>query len=308
MTATSRSVELRTIAQRIAAALPMDVAEVVLTASVSRGVADDISDIEMLIVTENDLDVTDCFTLAAACGLTDLGTWGRQDVPTKRVSGYSDGAPVELIWWSRAYAQTAVDAIFTSDLSATADAIASGVALRTSGQLVRWQERLRHYPNDLASTRIEDAALKWGGFHAAGLLTLLRPGERLALLEWIVDDAARVVRIIFALNCVWQPTSKRARRSDRSIAPQACRSGRADRGGATGIRSPPCAPHHDCTSVGNARTRARRAERQPGESGSEKANRSWFSCLPTTERGQGALRNARPADDLWPTIAYARVG
>lgn len=136
--------------------------------------------------------------------------------------------------------------------------------MRTSGQLVRWQERLRHYPNDLASTRIEDAALKWGGFHAAGLLTLLRPGERLALLEWIVDDAARVVRIIFALNCVWQPTSKRARRSDRSIAPQACRSGRADRGGATGIRSPPCAPHHDCTSVGNARTRARRAERQPG--------------------------------------------
>jgi len=41
------------------------------------------------------------------------------------------------------------------------------------------------------------------------VLTLLRPGERLALLEWMVDDAARVVRIVFALNGVWQPTLKR---------------------------------------------------------------------------------------------------
>ena len=28
-------------------------------------------------------------------------------------------------------------------------------------------------------------------------------------MEWIVDDAARVVRIVFALNRVWQPTLKR---------------------------------------------------------------------------------------------------
>jgi hypothetical protein len=209
MTATPRSVGLRSIAQRIADTLPTVIDEVVLTGSVSRGVADDISDIEMLIVTRGDLDLADCFSLAAAAGLTDLGTWGRQDVPTKRVSGYCDGAPVELIWWSRAYAQTAIDAIFADDLSATADAMANGVALRTSGLLAQWQERLRHYPDELAEARIEDAALKWGGFHAAGLLTLLRPGERLALLEWMVDDAARVVRIVCALNRVWQPTSKR---------------------------------------------------------------------------------------------------
>jgi hypothetical protein len=209
VTATARSVELRSIAQAIADALPSPVDEVVLTGSVSRGVADDISDIEMLIVTQGELDLEDCFALAAACGVTDLGTWGQQGVPTKRVSGYRDGAPIELIWWSRAHAATAIDAIFAGDLSATADAMANGVALRTSGLLAQWQERLRSYPDELASARIEDAALKWGGFHAAGLLTLVRPGERLALLEWIVDDAARIVRIVFALNHVWQPTLKR---------------------------------------------------------------------------------------------------
>jgi predicted nucleotidyltransferase len=50
--ATARSVELRSIAQGITDALPMTVVEVVLTGSVSRGVADEISDIEMLLVTE----------------------------------------------------------------------------------------------------------------------------------------------------------------------------------------------------------------------------------------------------------------
>jgi hypothetical protein len=209
VTATARSVELRSIAQAIADALPSTVDEVVLTGSVSRGVADDISDIEMLIVTQGELDLEDCFALAAACGVTDLGTWGQQGVPTKRVSGYRDGAPIELIWWSRAHAASAIDAIFAGDLSATADAMANGVALRTSGLLAQWQERLRDYPDELARAWIEDAALKWGGFHAAGLLTLLRPGERLALLEWMVDDAARIVRIVFTLNRVWQPTLKR---------------------------------------------------------------------------------------------------
>ena len=209
MTATARNVMLRSIAQGIADTLPLEVEEVVLTGSVSRGVADDVSDIEMLIVTQGELDIGDCFSLAAACGVTDLGTWGQQGVPTKRVSGYRDGVPVELIWWSRAHAETAIDAVFAGDLSASADAIANGVALRTSGLLAQWQERLRHYPDELAKARIEDAALKWGGFAPAGLLTLLRPRERLALLDWMVDDASRVVRIIFALNRVWQPTLKR---------------------------------------------------------------------------------------------------
>jgi hypothetical protein len=176
----------------------------------------------MLIVTRGEFELADCFSLAAACGVTDLGTWGAQGVPTKRVSGYRDGVPIELIWWSRAHAESAIDAIFEGDLSATADAIASGVPLRTSGLLAQWQQRLRHYPDELACARIEDAALTWGGFAAAGLLTLVRPGERLALVERMVDDASRVVRIVFALNRVWQPTLKRLadRAATLALAPE----------------------------------------------------------------------------------------
>jgi predicted nucleotidyltransferase len=209
METTARSVELRAIAQDVADALPATVEEVVLTGSVSRGVADDVSDIEMLVVTRDEPDLEECFSLAAAAGLSDLGTWGQQGVPTKRVSGNRDGAALELVWWSHTHAESAVDAVFEVDSSTTADALAHGVALRTSGLLEQWQERLRDYPEELARARIEDAALTWGGFAAAGLLTIVRPGERLAQLERMVDDATRVLRIVFALNRVWQPTTKR---------------------------------------------------------------------------------------------------
>src|SRR5256714_15416057 len=158
MAVTPQTVALRSIAQAVADALPATAEEAVLTGSVSRGVADDVSDIEMLIVTRDQFELEDCFALAAACGLADLGTWGPQGVPAKRVSGYRGRAPVALIWWSRAHAETAIDAIFTGDPSATADAMAHGVALRTSGLLAEWQERLRHYPDHVAPAGKGDCA------------------------------------------------------------------------------------------------------------------------------------------------------
>jgi predicted nucleotidyltransferase len=207
---TARSSELRDLAQGIVDALPLEVAEeVVLTGSVSRGVADELSDIEMLIVTPQQLELTACFEHARAAGLEQLDTWGAQDTPARRVFGFLEDVPLELIWWSREHAESSIDAVFRGDASSTADALAHGVPLRTSGSLARWQRRLRDYPPELAAARIEEAALTWGGFAPAGLLTLARAGERLALVERMLDDATRVLRIVYALNRVWQPTNKR---------------------------------------------------------------------------------------------------
>jgi predicted nucleotidyltransferase len=214
-----RSQHLQDLAQRVADALPLEVAEeVVLTGSVSRGVADEISDIEMLIVTPEPMELAACFEHARAAGLEELDTWGDQSSPTKRVSGFLDGVPLELVWWSREYAESSIDSCFGSDTSSAADAITHGVALRTLGSLSRWQARLNDYPEELARARIEDAALTWGGFTPAGLLTLARPGERLARTERMLDDALRVLRIVYALNRVWEPTSKRLAARVASLA------------------------------------------------------------------------------------------
>lgn len=208
--ATTRSKTLQTLAQRVADALPAEVAEeVVLTGSVSRGVADGVSDIEMLVVTREPLELEDCFGLARAAGLEGLDTWGAQGGPARRVSGYRERVPIELVWWPREYAEAQIDALLAGEVSSSADALAHGVPLRTTGRLAAWQGRLREYPQELAAAQIEGAALPWGGFTPAGVLTLVRPGERLTLIEWIFDGATRVLTIVFALNRVWQPTTKR---------------------------------------------------------------------------------------------------
>jgi predicted nucleotidyltransferase len=214
--ATARTEELRALAQRIADALPPEVIEVVLTGSVSRGVADDVSDIEMLCVTERALSLEEAFELARSAGLEGRESWGDPSTPTRRVFGYLDAEPVETIWWSRELAEE----LFAS--GGSAEAIANGVALRSSGLLAHWQERLADYPDALVAERVENAAERWGGFTPAGLLTIVRPDCALARMEWMVDAAQRVLAIVFALNRVHQPTAKRlaARIEPLAIKPE----------------------------------------------------------------------------------------
>jgi hypothetical protein len=214
--ATPRSDELRAVAQRVADALPAD--EVALTGSVSRGVADDVSDIEMLVVVPEPLTLEECFALVEAAGLTGLDTWGNPATPTRRVSGYLDGVPIETIWWHRALAEEQLAA----PSQATGDALLNAIPLKTNGLLAQWQQGLRDYPEELAVARIEEAAERWGGFTPAGLLTVVRPGDRMQLLEWLLDAATRVLTIVYALNRTWQPTSKRlaARLEPLAVKPE----------------------------------------------------------------------------------------
>jgi len=163
----------------------------------------------MLVVTSEQLELAECFEHARKVGLHGLDTWGDQGTTSSRVFGYYHGVPIELIWWTRDHAEASVAALLAGEQSSAADALANGVALRTVGLLDRWQDSLRAYPEDLAAARIEEAALTWGGYAPAGILTIARPGERLALVERLLDDAARVLRVVYALNRVWEPTSKR---------------------------------------------------------------------------------------------------
>jgi predicted nucleotidyltransferase len=195
----ARSIELLELARRIVDALPHDVVqEAAVTGSVSRGVADDLSDIEMLLVTSGELSLGECFELARAAGLEQLSTWGPQNVPTRRVFGYFHGVPIELVWWSGGHAETA--------FAGSGDAIVHAVPLRTAGRLGRWQAELETVP---VETICEEAALPWGGFAPEGILTIARPRETLSRLEWTVDGANRVLRIVYAVNGLWAPTAKR---------------------------------------------------------------------------------------------------
>jgi hypothetical protein len=203
---TARSDELRALAQRISDGLPGFVEEVVLTGSVSRGAADERSDVEMLVVTAEQVSREEAF---GSSGLPEPQSWGPQGTRASRVFGYRDGVPIEQIWWSKAFAAERVDALFAGETPSTADALAHGLPVRTAGLLAEWQARLALYPEELAATRIEAAAETWGGYAPEAVLTVTRPGERVALVQRMVGDAERILQIVFALNRTWEPTLKR---------------------------------------------------------------------------------------------------
>jgi predicted nucleotidyltransferase len=194
---------LRALAQRLANAFPPEVVEVVLTGSVSRGVADELSDIEMLVLTEEQVSLEEAFALCEGAGLTDTDTWGDPATPTRRVHGYLDGQSIETIWWYRELAEARFAA------GGSAEALANGVALRGGAWLASAQERLADYPDELVAERCEAAAERWGGWSPRGMLTITRDDTALARMEWLVESAQRVLQIVYAVNRTHQPTAKR---------------------------------------------------------------------------------------------------
>jgi predicted nucleotidyltransferase len=212
---TARNAGLRALAQRLADAFPPQVVEVVLTGSVSRGAADELSDIEMLVLTEEQISLEEAFALCEAAGLTETETWGDPATTTRRVHGYLDGQSIETIWWFPALAE---ERFATRN---SAEALANGVSLRGGELLAGWQERLADYPADLVAERCEAAAERWGGWTPRGILTITRNDTALARMEWLVESAQRVLQIVFALNRVHQPTAKRlaARIEELAVKP-----------------------------------------------------------------------------------------
>lgn len=204
--------ELRSVAQRVADALPATVTDVVLTGSVSRGVADDVSDVEMLVVSAELPTFDESVRAATAAGLANVDTWVPLDRPARHLGGVFEEVAIELVWWSQPFAEERVRALAAGELLeglSTADALLHGVPLRGDELLHGWQQRLRTYPPQLTRALVEDATLMWRGYQPEGMLTLLRPDERVPLIERLVDDARRVARIVFALNHVWEPSLKR---------------------------------------------------------------------------------------------------
>ncbi len=236
-----------------------------LTGSVSRGVADEISDIEMLIVTPEPLELAACFDHARPLRGSKSSIPGASRAG--RPSVFPAGVRACLSSSSGGRASTrspTVDAILLGGPSSAADAIANGLPLRTSGSLSRWQARLGDYPEELARAQIEDAALTWGGFAPEGLLTIARPGERLSRLERMVDDASRVLQIVYALNRVWQPTHKRlaARVAPLAVKPDRL-AGRIEER-SLGARPAARAARPDRAAIRHRRSRAGWPEREPG--------------------------------------------
>jgi hypothetical protein len=86
-----------------------------------------------------------------------------------------------------------------------ADALVHAVPLRTE-RLGVWQSRLAHYPEQLRQRLIETTLAQWA--YPATPAALARREERLRLAASLVHHAHLVLRILFALNRLWEPDWK----------------------------------------------------------------------------------------------------
>jgi Nucleotidyltransferase domain len=198
----TRSDELRAVAERVAALLPETVSDVVLTGSTARGVADGLSDIELLVIADQ---------LPDRLPLENLDTWSPND-SAHWFGGLFEREFVELIWWTRAYVEERVRAIAAGEVVdharlRTAEAILNGLPLRGDGH-ARWAAQLAVYPDGLAEKIVADAAATFRDTESQ-MRSVQRPGDALVLAQRVAEYAEGVLRIVFARNREWEPGWKR---------------------------------------------------------------------------------------------------
>jgi hypothetical protein len=205
--------DLRALAQRIAAAYPeAPEQEIVVTGSVSRGVADEYSDLEILFSEAALRSEDECaeFGRAAGARVTDL--WSGKDHVV--LAGVAFGTPVELIWMPLDAIERRLGDILAAESLQhgelrTAEALEHGVTLRTAGRLVVWQRRLETYPEELRARLIETALNRWTSYVPEAYLNIVHRPDRLTLERNLVEASDLVLRMLFALNRRWEPSWKR---------------------------------------------------------------------------------------------------
>ena len=203
----TRTDELRALAQRFVLALPDDFDEALLTGSVSRGDADELSDIEMLLVAR------DIPPQLSALGIE---MWQEDFFEHGTVAWYTalvEGEVLEMAGWTHARVEGRLEGILGGEIIdhgrfRFAEALVHGIPLRSAGAIGRWQARLAEYPDTLVEAIVHDASEEWLE-HPLGVRAHLRPGGRLALAAMLADDLQNVLRIVFALNRTWEPSWKR---------------------------------------------------------------------------------------------------
>lgn len=189
--------------------------EVSITGSVSKGLADDFSDIEQV------------FYVQKLPGTKERDTWLKQVGATDILhddEAIEDGS----IWstfrfhniWIEAGWQTfsqqkellchiLAGKILDHHLLILAEVIVHALSLRSEGHLSQWKQQLEHYPSDLARYLVTDAIELWKFPHLlASRWAMLHRDEPWRLEELLVKELHNLLRVLFAVNHQCEPEWK----------------------------------------------------------------------------------------------------
>ncbi|KAF0240794.1 MAG: hypothetical protein FD167_4102, partial [bacterium] len=87
--------------------------------------------------------------------------------------------------------------------------IAQAIILRSRGLLLEWQQRLTHYPETLSAKLIVDLIEPWQSVHLVKVRwALVKRQQRFALTQRLTQDINNLLRILFAINKIWETDIK----------------------------------------------------------------------------------------------------
>ncbi|MEO8458580.1 MAG: DUF4037 domain-containing protein [Chloroflexota bacterium] len=216
--ASDRSRELWPLALELAEACPLELGiEIALAGSVSRGWADEHSDIELNFwVEEIEPWPGERVRWLQGLGVERIivddeahhtGSWWMEFV--------YKGTWVEIGWHSIGYFDRLLQRIVAGEVEdmfemTAAEMMAHSIALRDGPNLGRWREMVRVYPETLRRAMIALGTKDWGEPHywELGALRVLRPDATIAVLRG--ESCIRnLLRVLFAVNRQWQPDMRK---------------------------------------------------------------------------------------------------
>jgi hypothetical protein len=209
------------VARDLAALVPLELGrEVALTGSVARGVADDDSDIEFVAWVDTMPSAEERVGWLEHIGASEIGEPHTSSDGTVWEWSRFRGLWLETGWQPIARHEENLRAMMEAKVTdhrvlQTASAVVHALPLRTNGALARWQAELSYYPEALAPLLIADASRRWR--HALAYWSLERRGDRVAATERLLADVHSILRIVFAVNRVWEPGWKWARWTTRDL-------------------------------------------------------------------------------------------
>lgn len=205
------------IACELAETCPAGLArEIAVTGSVSRGIADDRSDLELNLWREELPPADQWQSWLEGVGAADIS----REAMVNRLddSGWITcryrGIWIEVGWGTVASFDDLIGRITSgavTDLNRLqfADIILHAVPLRTGGALARWQAALASYPNQLQAAIIADNTEVWSDPHVPGVRwALAARDERYVLAMRLLWDMNNILAVLYAVNRVWQPDPK----------------------------------------------------------------------------------------------------
>lgn len=203
---------------------------IAITGSVSRGVADRFSDIELYfwVDEQHELEAYRGWLRGQGAEVADQPEEEYIHGEALMTKSWYKGVFVEALWQPWGALKRQLEPVLTAQTTdhwqlTEAWHVADALTLREDARLSRWQEQLTHYPDALQAKLIEHAVWGWARPHwwpasIINIWPLVYRHAHLALAESLAWETEQMLRLLFAVNRQWEPDWKWLAPQSRRLA------------------------------------------------------------------------------------------